>query len=98
MLPPALEGFSRLPFWNILFLLLAAAIVAYSGRSLIRRRHRQDLYYLLLGVYLMLFLMPEAFPSLGRAIGFDLLHAGFSQRFGLALPAITLFVLGVRAR
>ncbi|MGE5620016.1 MAG: hypothetical protein ACM3US_12240 [Sphingomonadaceae bacterium] len=94
MLPPALEAFSRLPFWNALFLLLSIAIVVYCGWALARRRRRQDLYYLLLGVYLTGFQLLVAVPSLG----FHPSQAAFPLRFALALPPVALFVLGVRAR
>lgn len=94
MLPPALEAFARLPFWNALFLLLAAAVVVYSVWALVRRRRRQDLYYLLLGVYLGAFQLPSVLHS----PGINLADAAFPLRFALALPPVALFVLGVRAR
>ncbi|MHB1159539.1 MAG: hypothetical protein ACYC3V_04300 [Chloroflexota bacterium] len=98
MLPPALEAFSRLPFWNALFLLLPLSIVAYSGWALARRRQRQDLYYLLLGLYLVVVQLPIVFPLLSQPFLLDLHPLEFSSRFFVALPAIALFVLGVRAR
>lgn len=98
MLPPALEAFSRLPIWNALFFLLAVVVVLYSGWSLGRRRRRQDLLYLLLGLYLMVAQLPTLSPPLGHALGLDLSKAEFPLRFALALPALVLFILGVRAR
>lgn len=98
MLPPALEEFSRQPFWHILFLLLAVSIALYSALSLLRRRRRQDLYYLLLGLYLTIVQLPVAIPTLGRAVGVEQPVEGFLPRILIATPAMALFVLGVRAR
>lgn len=98
MLPPALEEFSRLPFWNVLFLLLAVAVAIYSGWALLRRHRRQDLYYLLLGLYLTTVQLPSAFPSLGSVLGIGQAVDGPLPRLLTATPAVVLFVLGVRAR
>ncbi len=97
-LPPALLAFSSLPFWNSLFMLLALSIAAFSGWALWRRRGRQDLYYLLLGLYLAATQTPIVFPSLGQALGGGLPIAGSGLGFLLAAPAVVLFVLGVRAK
>jgi hypothetical protein len=98
-LPPELQAFSRLPIWNVLFLLLALGIAAYSGWSLWRHRERADLYYLLLGVYLLAFQAPVVFPSIGQTLGVSCpLSGDFTSRFVSALPPIGLFVLAIRAR
>ncbi len=98
MLPPELQSFSRLPFWHALFFLLSAAIVLYSGWTLARRRRRQELYYLLLGGYLVAVQLPEVFPSIDPGSHLNLGSMGFTPRFFVALPAMVLFVLGVRSR
>ena len=98
MLPSALEQFSRLPFWHGLFLLLAVVVTFYSAWSLARGRKRQDLYYLLLGLYLVAIQLPIAFPSLGSYLGMGQPVTESSIRFLLATPAVVLFVLGIRAR
>ncbi len=97
-LPPALESFARLPLWNILFLLLAVGVILFSGWSAWRRRRRQDLLYLLLGFYLMVVQLPIAFSSIGEALHVSASTLDFTPRFLLALPAMLLFVLAVRAR
>ncbi len=98
MLPPELQAFSRLPFWNLLFFLLSIGIVLYSLWFLNRTRQRQYLYYLLLGGYLMVVQLPEVVPSFGQSLHFELSKMAFTPRFFVALPAMVLFVLGVRAR
>ncbi|MCL4369404.1 MAG: hypothetical protein M1380_00625 [Chloroflexi bacterium] len=98
MLPPELQSFSRLPFWSGLFFLLAVAILLYSVWSLGRRRHRQDLYYLLLGAYLMAVQLPEVIPSVAQGLHLSFSSLGFTPRLFVALPAVVLFVMGVRSR
>lgn len=98
LLPPALEEFSGQPFWGVLFLILAIGVTLYSGLSLLRRRRRQDLYYLLLGLYLTLVQLPSVFPSVAEAVGLQQPLDSLAPRLLLAAPAIALFVLGVRAR
>jgi hypothetical protein len=98
VIPPALEAFSRLPFWSFLFVGLAAALAVFSGWSLWRRRDRQDFYYLLLGIYLLLVLPPLALPAVASELSLDTSRIGLGERLIVALPAITLFVMGVRSR
>ncbi|MGI5835894.1 MAG: hypothetical protein ACOX87_05295 [Chloroflexota bacterium] len=98
MLPPAIQEFSSQPIWSILFLLLAVAIVLYSAWSLLRMRRRQDLYYLLLGLYLTAVQLPAAVPSFAQSVGMGQPVEGLLPRLLVATPAIALFVLGVRAR
>ncbi len=87
-----------LSFWSALFLLLAVAIAAYSGWSLRRQRQRQDLYYLLLGVYLAATQLPAVFPDIDRAMFGGRPVAGSPLGIGLAIPAVALLILGLRAR
>ena len=98
VLPPALQQFSQQPFWSYLFLLLSVAIALYSGWSLLCWRRRQDLYYLLMGLYLTAVQLPAFSPSLGRAIDVGPHLNGLLPRTLVAAPAVLLFVLGVRAR
>jgi hypothetical protein len=99
ILPPELQAFSRLPFWNLLFFLLAVGIVGYSAWALWRRRERPDVYYLLLGLYLMAFQAPIVFPTLGQTLGVSFpLGGDFTSRFVTAVPVMVLFVLAVRSR
>ena len=97
-LPPELQAFSRLPIWNSLFFLLAAGIVAYGGWSFWRQRQGADLYYLLLGIYLIAFQAPIDFPFIGQALGISCpLSGNFASRFLVVLPAAALFILAVRS-
>lgn len=98
VLPPALEAFSRLPFWSILFLLLAVAVAAYSAWSFSRHRQQQDLFYMLLGLYLFVVQLPVVFPSLGEGLRASQPLPGSALGILLAIPAVLLFILGVRAR
>lgn len=98
MLPAELAAFSRLPIWNVLFLLLAMAVAGYSAWSLVLRRQRQDLYYLLAGLFLAAGQLLIVFPPLDRAVLLGQPVAGSSPGILLAVPAALLFVLGVRAR
>ncbi len=98
MLPPALEEFARQPIWSTLFLLLALAVTLFSGWSLLRSRKRQDLYYLLLGLYLTAAQLLLAFPSFRQMLGISWTIDGLLPRLLVAAPAIALFVLGVKAR
>ncbi len=96
-LPPGLDAFSRLPIWSPLFLLLAAGIAVYSGWSLWRERQRADLYYMLLGVYLLAVQLPTAVPAVGLALGVTCpLSGGLTNRLLLAVPVVVLFVLASR--
>ena len=93
-----LESFSRLPFWSPLFLVLAAGITVYSGWSLWRSRERADLYYALLGLYLIAVLLPTAVPAVGLALGITCpLSGGLTNRILLVVPVIVLFVLAGRS-
>lgn len=97
-LPPELQAFSRLPIWNSILFLLAVGIVVYSGWSFWRQRQRGDLYYLLLGVYLIAFQAPIDFPFVGQALGVSCpLSGNFASKFLVVLPAAALFILAVRA-
>jgi hypothetical protein len=98
VLPPALEAFSRLPFWSFFFVGLAAALAVFSGWSLWRRRDRQNFYYLLLGIYLLVMISPLVLPAVASELSLNTSRIGLGERLILALPAITLFVMGVRAR
>ncbi len=98
MIPPALEAFSRMPFWSYLFVGLAAMLAGFGGWSLWHRRHRQDFYYLLLGLYLLITIPALAVPAVSRELGLDIAQLGLGHRLIVAMPAIALFVLGVRAR
>ncbi len=99
VLPPELQAFSRLPVWNTLFFMLAAGIALFAGWSLWRERRRADLYYLLLGLYLVAFQAPAIFPALEPALGISWSWNGdFASRFAAGLPVIGLFILAVRAR
>lgn len=98
IVPPELEAFSRLPIWNSLFFLLAVGIVGYSGWSYWRHRQRADLYYLLLGFYLVAFQAPTDFPFVGQALGITCpLSGNFASKFLVLLPAAALFILAARA-
>ena len=97
MLPPELEAFSRLPFWNALFLTLAVAVAVHSGWMLSRRRERQDLYYLLTGLYLIAIEAPIVFPDVPRSLGLEPPVPGSPVSIALALPAVALFILGLRS-
>lgn len=98
VLPPALEAFSRLPFWSIFFLLLAVAVAACSAWSFSRHRQRQDLFYMLLGLYLFAVQLPAVLPSLGEGLWAGQPLPGSTLGILLAIPAVLLFILGVRAR
>lgn len=98
MIPPALESFSRMPFWGFLFVGLAAALAVFGGWSLLRRRQRQDLYYFLLGLYLLITIPVLTIPAVPQELGLDAAGLGLGQRLIVALPAIALFVMAVRAR
>ncbi len=96
-LPAGLEAFTRLPFWSPLFLLLSAGIAAYSAWSLWRGRQRADLYYMVLGLYLLAVQLPTAVPAVGLALGVTCpLNGGLTNRLLLAAPVIALFVLASR--
>lgn len=97
MLPPAIEAFTNLPFWNTLFLLMALAVAVYFGSSLRRTGRRQDLYYTLLGAYLAVVQLPEVFPDAFRLLGITTPALDSPPGLVLALPAVALFILGVRA-
>jgi hypothetical protein len=98
MLPPELQAFSRLPFWHLLFFLLSVAILVYSAWSLSHRGGRQSVYYLLLGAYLVVVQLPEVLPPVGEALHLSFSSLGFTPRFFVALPAVVLFIMGVRYR
>lgn len=98
-LPPALDAFVRLPVWSPLFLLLAAGIALYGGWSLLRSRQRADLYYMLLGLYLLAVQLPAAVPAVAVALGITCpLSGDMSSRLLVAAPVIVLYILAVRAR
>jgi len=97
MLPPELQSFSRLPFWGVLFFALAVGVLLYSGWSLRRVGGRQNLYFLLMGAYLVLAQLPEVVPSVGDATHLGFSTLGFAGRFFMALPAVVLFIMAVRS-
>lgn len=97
-LPAGLQAFARLPIWSPLFLLLAAGIVVYSAWSFYRTRARSDVYYMLLGLYLVAVLLPSAVPAVAVATGVTCpLNGDLTSRLLLAAPVIVLFVLASRA-
>jgi hypothetical protein len=77
---------------------MAAALAVFSGWSLWRRRDRQNFYYLLLGIYLLFVVPPLVLPSVASELGLSTFHFGLGERIIVALPAITLFAMGVRSR
>ena len=98
-LPAGLDAFARLPIWSPLFMLIAAGIVVYSGWSLWRRRQRADLYYMLLGLYILAVQLPAAVPAVAVALGITCpLGSDMSSRLLVAAPVVGLYVLAVRAR
>jgi hypothetical protein len=98
MIPPALEAFSRMPFWSFLFVGLAAALAGFGGWSLWRRRGKQDFYYFLLGLYLLVVLTILAIPGVSQELNLNVAKIGLGERLIVAAPAIVFFVMGVRSR
>lgn len=98
MLPPAIEAFARLPVWNTVFLLIAMGVAVYCGLAYRASQHRQDFFYMLLGLYLAAVQVPIVFPSPGQATGADSYLPGSGMSFLVVIPALVLLVLGVRAR
>ncbi|HEX9015300.1 MAG TPA: hypothetical protein VF960_04775 [Chloroflexota bacterium] len=96
-LPPELANFATLSFWSPLFLLIAVGLALYAGWCFWRERHRSDLYYALLGVYLFGVQLPSAVPAVGQAIGYTCpLSGGITNRLLLAAPVVVLFILAGR--
>lgn len=80
--------------WNSLAALLALGLVLYGAWSLWRYHKRQDLFAMLLGLYLAALQLPLAIPALGQAFGVTCpLSGDLPSKLVTVAPAAALFLL-----